>query len=79
MLSPKVLRLRCRLTAKFDQLVARLNDGDPMALVEARDHLQGLALKANCDTMALVFRALGRTLTDMQEEIDGQGLKMDNT
>jgi hypothetical protein len=29
--------------------------------------------------MAMIFRGLARTLTDMQEEIDGQGLKMDDT
>ena len=75
MASPQSLKTRLALMSKFEQLAARLSDGDESAVEDARECLVGIEMAATCSTMAMIFKALVAVLGDMQGEIDAAGFR----
>ena len=70
--TPANLKLRLALIAKFDQLSARLENGDESAVEEAHDHIGGLLLSDDTGTLALVMQAFARVLESFQGEVDSE-------
>jgi hypothetical protein len=75
MATPENLRLRLQLIAKFDQLSARLDAGDETAIDEARDHICGLVICEDTETMSLIMKALSSVLEGFQGQVDANSWK----
>jgi hypothetical protein len=70
MATPENLKIRLQLISRLDQLASRLDDGDETAIDEARDHLCGLIVSNDTETLALVMKALASVLEGFQGEVD---------
>ena len=72
---PANLRLRLQLISRFDQLAARLADGDKTAIEPTHDHIRAMLDCRDMPTLSLIMKAMMGVLESFQGEVDEDHLR----